>query len=123
MRVFNKVFCSDRITVERAYGQMTRKFLILWSESPLKTLKDINLSFSVCVKEHNLNVDEWLCKRLILLIFVYTYIIFYINFTITFILYRMINKDLDILLKKANLVQHILIQDFPEHLKSSKLAH
>jgi len=30
MRTFNKIFCSDRITVERTFGQLVMKFLILW---------------------------------------------------------------------------------------------
>ena len=30
MRTFNKIFCSDRITVEIAFGQMSRKWTIMW---------------------------------------------------------------------------------------------
>jgi len=63
MRTFNKIFCSDRITIERAFGQMSRKWPIMWGAIPRNTLEDITLVMKVLVKLHNLCVDEFLCIR------------------------------------------------------------
>lgn len=63
MRAFNKLFCSDRITIERAFGQLVRRWGVLWSALPRRRLKEIALLLRVAVKLHNLCVDEWLCER------------------------------------------------------------
>lgn len=63
MRAFNKLFCSDRITIERAFGQLVRRWGVLWSALPRRRLREIALLLRVAVKLHNLCVDEWLCER------------------------------------------------------------
>ena len=63
MRTFNKVFCSDRITIERAFGQLVRRWGVLWGAIPRDKLEDIQLILRVAVKLHNLCVDEYLCHR------------------------------------------------------------
>lgn len=63
MRLFNKVFCSDRITIERAFGQLVRRWGILWLALPTGNLQEIALVQQVAVKLHNLCVDEWLCEK------------------------------------------------------------
>ena len=64
MRLFNKVLCSDRITIERAFGQLVRRWGILWLALPTGNLQEIALVQQVAVKLHNLCVDEWLCEKL-----------------------------------------------------------
>jgi hypothetical protein len=63
MRSFNKIFCSDRITAERTFGQLVRKWGMLWSALSFNTMADIQLCLRVCVKLHNLSVDDWLCNK------------------------------------------------------------
>lgn len=63
MRTFNKIFCSDRITIERAFGQLVRRWGALWGAIPRTKFVDISLMIRVAVKLHNLYVDEWLCNR------------------------------------------------------------
>lgn len=63
MRTFNKIFCSDRITVERTFGMAASKLRALLRAIPLKKLTSITLFLSVCFKLHNLCVDEYLCKK------------------------------------------------------------
>ena len=63
MRTFNKIFCSDRITIERAFGQLVRRWGILWAALPFQKLEEISLCMRVAVKLHNLCVDEFLCRK------------------------------------------------------------
>ena len=63
MRTFNKIFCSDRITIERAFGQLVRRWGILWLALPTRNFEEIQLILRVAVKLHNLCVDEWLCNK------------------------------------------------------------
>jgi hypothetical protein len=63
MRAFNKILCSDRITIERAFGQLVRRWPALWLELPFENLDDISLMIRVAVKLHNLCVDEFLCEK------------------------------------------------------------
>jgi len=63
MRTFNKIFCSDRITIERAFGQFVRHYPSLWGAIPRFTVSEIQLFVQVLAKLHNLCVDEFLCKR------------------------------------------------------------
>jgi len=63
MRTFNKIFCSDRITIERAFGILVRRWAILWLALPTINMEEIQLILRVCVKLHNLCVDEWLCEK------------------------------------------------------------
>jgi hypothetical protein len=61
MRSFNKLLCSDRIAIERCFGQMVRNWGILWGALPFGSMEDMFLR--VCVKLHNLSVDDWLCNK------------------------------------------------------------
>jgi hypothetical protein len=63
MRTFNKIFCSDRITIERSFGMTASKWKALLTAIPLKTLPNIILFLNVCFKLHNLCVDEFLCIK------------------------------------------------------------
>jgi len=63
MRTFNKIFCSDRITIERAFGQLVRRFPALWLAIQRDNVYEIQLIVQVLAKLHNLCVDEFLCKR------------------------------------------------------------
>lgn len=63
MRLFNKIFCLDRITIERAFGQLVRRWGVLWSALPRVRLQQIALLLRVCIKLHNLCVDEWLSEK------------------------------------------------------------
>jgi hypothetical protein len=63
MRTPNKLFCSDRITIERALGQLVRRWAILWGAIPRTKFTEIQLVLRVAVKLHNLCVDEFLCEK------------------------------------------------------------
>jgi hypothetical protein len=63
MRSFNKLLCSDRIAIERCFGQMVRKWGILWGALPFGSMEDIQLCLRMCVKLHKLSVDDWLCNK------------------------------------------------------------
>mmetsp|Transcript_1890 Transcript_1890/g.4409 ORF Transcript_1890/g.4409 Transcript_1890/m.4409 type:complete len:557 (-) Transcript_1890:2051-3721(-) len=63
MRTFNKIFCSDRITIERTFGQLVRRWGILWGANPRTKFTEISLVLRVAVKLHNLCVDEFLCEK------------------------------------------------------------
>lgn len=58
MRAFNNTLSSQRITVERAFGLLIRKWGILWK--PLAHSLRVNtLIVIVCVKLHNVCVNHW----------------------------------------------------------------
>ena len=62
MVCFNNVLSSQRITIERAFGILVRRWGILWrpiSYSLLKVPKIIR----VCAMLHNICVDRWLLKH------------------------------------------------------------
>ena len=63
MRTFNKILCSDRIAIERAFGQLVRRWPAMWLALPFDNIEDINLMINVAVKLHNLCVDEFLCEN------------------------------------------------------------
>jgi hypothetical protein len=58
MKAFNHILSSQRITIERAFGMLVRKWLILCS--PLEHSLEINiLILTVCAKLHNLSIRHW----------------------------------------------------------------
>ena len=59
MRTFNHVLSSQRITIERAFGQLVRRWGILWCANNSQ-LKCVSLMIQCCAKLHNICVDRWL---------------------------------------------------------------
>jgi hypothetical protein len=62
MRAFNHVLCSRRITIERAFGILIRRFGCLWSALERRDQK-CALMVIVCVKLHNICVNRWRVKH------------------------------------------------------------
>jgi len=62
MRTFNHVLSSRRITVERAFGILVRRWGCLWSALERRD-KDCLLMIIVCVKLHNICVARWRSKN------------------------------------------------------------
>ena len=62
MRAFNKCLSSERITVERAFGILVRRFGCLWSAFE-RSEKEAFLMVIVCVKLHNICVHRWRSKN------------------------------------------------------------
>lgn len=59
MRAFNNILSSERITIERAFGIMTRKWGILWR--PLEYGLQMNtLILKTCAKLHNFCINSWM---------------------------------------------------------------
>ncbi len=58
-RTFNYLLSYQRCTVERSFGMLVRKFLILTRRFDCKR-SIVKLIFRVCCKLHNLCIDEWL---------------------------------------------------------------
>ncbi len=59
MRGFNHILSSSRITIERAFGIMTRTFGFLWS--PIEySLDRAPTMIRVCAKLHNMRVNRWI---------------------------------------------------------------
>ena len=63
MRTLNKIFCSDRITIERTFGIFMRRYQLFWNAFPSENLDELRLVFRVACKLHNLCVDEWLLLK------------------------------------------------------------
>ena len=61
MRSFNHTLSSQRITIERAFGQLVRRWGILWSANSGR-LKNVSLMIQCCAKLHNMCVDRWLIE-------------------------------------------------------------
>ena len=59
MRTFNHVLSSLRIHVERAFGQLVRRWGILWKSLDYK-LKTSVLIIMTCVKLYNICVNSWI---------------------------------------------------------------
>jgi DDE superfamily endonuclease len=59
MRTFNHTLSSQRITIERAFGQLIRRWGILWCSNSSR-LKNVSVMVLVCAKLHNLCVDRWM---------------------------------------------------------------
>jgi len=58
MRAFNHILSSQRITVERAFGLLVRRFGCLWSAFE-KGEENALLMVIVCVKLHNICIERW----------------------------------------------------------------
>ena len=58
MRAFNHILSSQRITVERAFGLLVRRFGCLWSAFE-KGEENSLLMVIVCVKLHNICIERW----------------------------------------------------------------
>ena len=63
MRAFNQIFCSQRITIERAFGQFIRKFAIFWAPITFSNLERIPLLITACAHLYNLCVDNFLVNK------------------------------------------------------------
>ena len=62
LRAFNNILSSQRITIERAFGILVRKWGILWK--PLGYSLRVNtLITMVCAKLHNVCVNRWMKKH------------------------------------------------------------
>lgn len=59
MRTFNHVLSSQRITIERAFGQLVRRWGIIWCANSSR-LKSVSLMVQCCAKLHNICVGRWL---------------------------------------------------------------
>ena len=59
MRSFNHTLSSQRITIERAFGQLVRNWGILWCANSSR-LKNVSLMVQCCAKLHNICVQRWL---------------------------------------------------------------
>jgi hypothetical protein len=59
MRAYNHVLSMLRIHIERALGQLVRRWGILWRSSELRVAKTVVLVIA-CAKLHNLCVDRWI---------------------------------------------------------------
>jgi hypothetical protein len=57
MRTFNHVLSSQRITIERAFGQLVRRWGILWCTNSCR-LKSVSLMVQCCAKLHNICVER-----------------------------------------------------------------
>ncbi len=61
MRTFNHVLSSLRITIERAFGQLVRRWGILWCCNGVR-IRRVSLMLTVCAKLHNICVDRWIAN-------------------------------------------------------------
>ena len=59
MRTFNHVLSSQRISIERAFGQLVRRWGILWCANSSR-LASVSVIVLVCAKLHNICVDRWM---------------------------------------------------------------
>ena len=59
MRSFNHTLLSQRITIERAFSQLVRRWGILWCANSSR-LKNVSLMVQCCAKLHNICVGRWL---------------------------------------------------------------
>ena len=59
MRTFNHVLSSQRITIERAFGQLVRRWGIPWCPNNSR-LKNVPLMAQCCAKLHNVCVNRWI---------------------------------------------------------------
>ena len=59
MRSFNHTLSSQQITIERAFGQLVRRWGILWCANSSR-LKNVSLMVQCCAKLHSICVKRWL---------------------------------------------------------------
>ena len=62
MRSFNHTLSSQRITIVRAFGQLVRRWGILWSPYSCR-LATVSFMVQCCAKLHNICVKRWLIHR------------------------------------------------------------
>ena len=62
MLAFNNVLSSQRITIERAFGILIRRWGILWRPIEFE-LRKVAKKVRVCAMLHNICVDRWLINR------------------------------------------------------------
>ena len=55
---FNNILSSQRITIERAFGILVRRWGILWRPIAFK-MKKVSKIVRVCAMLHNICVDRW----------------------------------------------------------------
>ncbi len=59
MITYNRVICAIRVTIERAFGQLVRRFGILWK--PIEfDVSNIPLLITTCAILHNICINRWL---------------------------------------------------------------
>jgi hypothetical protein len=59
MITYNRVICAIRVTIERAFGQLVRRFGILWK--PIEfDVSNIPLLVTTCAILHNICINRWL---------------------------------------------------------------
>ena len=58
MIAFNNLLSSQRITIERAFGILVRRWGILWRPISF-SLKKVSKIIRVCAMLHNICVDRW----------------------------------------------------------------
>ena len=61
MRSFNRTLSSQRITIEKEFGQLVRRWGILWCANSSR-LKNVSLMVQCCAKLHNICVNRWLVE-------------------------------------------------------------
>ena len=59
---FNHIRSSQRITIERAFGQLVRTWGIMWRPISCR-LARVPLLVTVLAKLHNLRVDRWILQQ------------------------------------------------------------
>ena len=59
---YNNILSSQRITIERAFGILVRRWGILWRPIAFK-MKKVSKIVRVCAMLHNVCVDRWLKKH------------------------------------------------------------
>jgi hypothetical protein len=62
MLAFNNVLSSQRITIERAFGILVRRWGILWRPIAYSLYRVARIA-RVCAMLHNICVDRWLLKH------------------------------------------------------------
>ena len=58
LKAFNNMLSSQRITIERAFGILIRRWGILWKPLEYK-IAHVTLIIQVCAKLHNRCIDSW----------------------------------------------------------------
>lgn len=62
MLVFNNILSSQRITIERAFGILVRRWGILWRPIAFSLCK-VSKIVRVCAMLHNICVDRWVLNN------------------------------------------------------------
>lgn len=62
MRAYNHALAVLRIHIERAFGQLVRRWGILWKSSELR-LQKVIIIIIACAKLYNICVDRWIAEK------------------------------------------------------------